>query len=487
MSGSSHQLSRKRRQTRSRLQRLLAAQSAQPAVSAQPTPPPTTGARRLPPAVTPPSLPSLGSPSMLRLPPSPPPSVRPDPPLDPPEGMAPLPTPTQPVTRSQPLAKRPTHKSRLASRRAAAAQRLARSSTSPKHLRPAMATATVVPSLGGLVAKALLVSIVLGGLLATLSQLLKTQIPVSSTASLTAEESWDPTTPPVNATLLPLTTPLPDLQAQLAALLTRPGLTVGAMFIDLDTGAYVDAGASQVYSAASVIKVPILVALLQAVDSGEIQLNESLTLTQEAMGGGSGVLQSRPLGSEVSVLEAATLMITVSDNMATNLLILRLGGMETLNQKFRQWGLLNTQLSWLLPDLEGTNTTSAHDMATLLNQIEQGNLLSRRSRDRLLDIMRRTQNQSMLPQGLGTGSRIAHKTGDIRSHVGDVGLVDLPNGRRYLAAVLVKRDTPNDPRAYELVQDLSRVVYQYWSQPNPTSAPQPTPTLTPTPTESSEG
>jgi len=196
------------------------------------------------------------------------------------------------------------------------------------------------------------------------------------------------------------------------------------------------------------------------------------------MATGSGTLQTQPLGTQISALQAATMMITISDNTATNLLIERLGGVEVLNRQFRQLGLKNTSLSALLPDLEGTNTTTAADLVTVLGQVEMGKDLSRRSRDRFFNILWRTQNRTLLPQGLGEEARIAHKTGDIQSMLGDAGIIDLVNGQRYVLAVLVNRQTPNDPAAQEQIQQISQAIYQFWSEPalngmDPTASPMP--------------
>jgi beta-lactamase class A len=272
---------------------------------------------------------------------------------------------------------------------------------------------------------------------------------------------------------------LEDLEQRILPLTQQPDLTTGVVLLEVETGSYASLGGSDALPSASVIKVPILVAFFQAVDQGRVKLDEVLVLKQELMAEGSGTWQQKPVGTQVSALAAATQMIMTSDNTATNLLIERLGGIEQLNQSFSQWGLRHTQLSALLPDLAGTNTTSAMDMATLLSQIEQGNLLSRRSRDRMLDIMRRTVNRTLLPQGLGYEARIAHKTGDIRSMVGDVGIIDMPNGHRYIAAVLVKRAVPNDEKANQLIRKISETAYQYWLSPAVT-APAQVPTPAPT-------
>ncbi|MEB3213437.1 MAG: serine hydrolase, partial [Leptolyngbyaceae bacterium] len=65
----------------------------------------------------------------------------------------------------------------------------------------------------------------------------------------------------------------------------------------------------------------------------------------------------------------------------------------------------------------------------------------------------------LLPQGIGPEAQIAHKTGDIGLMVGDVGLIDMPSGKRYALTVLVQRPH-NDPRGQELIRQVSRTVYE---------------------------
>lgn len=353
------------------------------------------------------------------------------------------------VSRPQPL--------RLARQKAIA--RLRQRAARPRRLRRS-------PSLGQVLLRGLSLSLILGLTMAGLSQLLQ-----STTAGRTEQSTTQLGDPPPSALpsdILPGEA-IPALQERLAALADQPGLTAGALFWEVETGAFAGVRPDQAFPAASVIKIPILLAFFQAVETGQVRLDERLTLREDLKGGGAGVLQTRPLGSQVSALEAATLMSTLSDNFATNLIIDRLGGQEALNQKFRQWGLQHTQISWWLPDLEGTNTSSPRDMVWLLSQVEQGRMLSRRSRDRFLDILWRTQRPSYFRPNLGQEVRIAHKTGTLSSVVGDAGILDLPNGRRYVAAVWVKRETPNDPRAEELIASLSQAAYEFWSAPG--SAP----------------
>jgi beta-lactamase class A len=253
------------------------------------------------------------------------------------------------------------------------------------------------------------------------------------------------------------------LSSQVQELAARyPDFLVGVSLVDVDTGAFVNLNGDQALAAASTIKLPILVAFFQAVDRGEVRLDERLTLKAEQVAEGSGTMQFDAPGTQYSALEVATQMIVISDNTATNMVIDRLGGLSVLNAQFQAWGLSHTVLKAVLPDLPGTNTISPDDLTHLLASIDRGELVSLRSRDRLLDILEATQNDSLLPQGLGDGATIAHKTGNIKHSLGDSGLIDLPNGKRYVLSVLVKRPAEDD-RAAEIVRQVSQLTQDYFS------------------------
>ncbi|MEL6500902.1 MAG: serine hydrolase [Cyanobacteria bacterium J06623_1] len=247
-----------------------------------------------------------------------------------------------------------------------------------------------------------------------------------------------------------------------------PDLDPEVFLVDLDTKGFVSLNGKQAIASASTIKLPILVAFLQDVDRGTVRLEEKLVMTKDVIAGGSGNMQHEAPGTRFSALETATRMMTISDNTATNMLIKRLGGMKQLNERFSKMGLNTTQLSNLLPDLTGTNTTSSADLGNLLVKIDGGKLISLRSRDRLLYIMRQVVKDTLLPQGLESGAIIAHKTGDIKSVLADVGIIDMPSGKRYIASILVKRPD-NSPQAQEFIQKASRTAYQYFKTPQTTS------------------
>ncbi len=241
-------------------------------------------------------------------------------------------------------------------------------------------------------------------------------------------------------------------------------LDIGMFFLDLKTGNYLDLGGDRAFPAASIIKLPILMAFFQDVDARKIRLDENLVMRSEQVASGSGDLQDLPVGTQLTALETVTKMITISDNTATNMILDRMGGIQVLNQRFHSWGLQETELHNVLPDLDGTNLTTARDLVYLLGLLNQGKLVSPQSQAQAIDILRHSTVRSLLPAGLGAGATIANKTGDIGFAISDAGIIQMPNGRQYLAAVLLKRPY-DDPRGRDFIQQTSQIVYTYLNQP----------------------
>lgn len=255
-----------------------------------------------------------------------------------------------------------------------------------------------------------------------------------------------------------MTAELADLKQQIESMCQVKKLTPGIFAIDPKTGNYVDFNGTRNFAAASMIKVPVLVALFSAIDRGDIDPKIILEIKPEHVAGGSGYLQYRGVGTKLPLMQVAELMIIISDNTATNMIIDLLGGKKAVNKKFANWGLKNTAINNWLADLEGTNRTSPYDLVYLLARVERGDLMSDVWRKKMRHIMERTKTRTLLPQGLPAGAKIAHKTGDIGSMVGDTGVITTPDGKKYIVAVQVQRPH-NDRRANELIRRLSAVIY----------------------------
>jgi beta-lactamase class A len=306
----------------------------------------------------------------------------------------------------------------------------------------------------------------------------------------TAMSIVDPPKPPISIEMAPPPQPLPipidnlqqttvssELTDRLQAVIkTKLKLDPSYIFVNSDSGEYSQLGADRILPAASTIKLPILIALFQDVDLGKVKLSEQLTIDQKSIVGGSGDLQAQKPGAQVSVLVAATKAISISDNTATNLLIRRLGGAAALNQRFRNWGLKVTAIKRPLPDLDGKNVTTARELARLMKSIDtpqqilSSKIVSEASRTQMSNMLSNTYRNTMLPQGLGAGAKIAHKTGDIGSLIADVGSIELLSGKKYIAAVLVNRPY-NDPSGPELVRTMSKIAYEYFRTSTPKASP----------------
>ncbi|MEL7329238.1 MAG: serine hydrolase [Cyanobacteria bacterium J06559_1] len=298
------------------------------------------------------------------------------------------------------------------------------------------------------------------GIAAIAGTLLKMR-PEAPASTVVSETTTQEATPAPKAFPMPLSQEIVGLKASLQSLPNSyPGMTPKIFYIDVDTAQYVSVEGSETIAAASTIKLPILLAFFEEIDAGRIDPNQTIEIQQTQIAEGSGDMQLSSPGTQFTALEVASQMIINSDNTATNMMIDLLGGRESLNNRFKLQGLEKTVLNNPLPDLEGTNTTSARDLVHTMLLISQGEELSMRSRDRVLNILNRTYNKQLLsadPEA--AGALTYNKTGDIKKALGDVALVDLPNGKRYAIAAIVERPD-NDGRASELIRSISKQTYQ---------------------------
>ena len=250
----------------------------------------------------------------------------------------------------------------------------------------------------------------------------------------------------------------------------NPDLDASAFFFSLDHQVYAEIKSNKKLSAASSIKVPILIVLLAMLDKKEIFWDEKLMLTEDTIGSGSGWMAYQQIGEKFPIFEVATEMIRVSDNTATNLIIKRLGGINLINQKFKEIGLRNTKLNNFLPDLSGTNLTSTKDLSFAMALVDSGFLLNPNSRDIFREIMRQSKTNTLIPSGILKGLRIEdkdtdyylslkgylvhNKTGDIGISYSDTALIQTPQNLRAFATFIVKGPF-NDPRSPELIRNLA--------------------------------
>jgi len=267
-----------------------------------------------------------------------------------------------------------------------------------------------------------------------------------------------------NAQMLPLkeNVNMPVLRQSLMDLMELYPTIQPAVYVwDYDTQNYVDINASKIYATASIIKIPVLIDVFKSIEAGQFSLNDKMALTEYYRTEGSGSLQFKAAESQYTIDELANRMITESDNSATNMLMSKVGSMTDVNSSIRSWGLKNTKVNTWLPDLGGTNYTTARDMADMLYNIDENDkFLTDESRARILNYMGHVHNNRLIHAGLGAGAVFLHKTGDIGTMLGDAGIVIAPSGKKYIVVILANRPH-NSAAGKDFIVHASEIIYNY--------------------------
>lgn len=260
-------------------------------------------------------------------------------------------------------------------------------------------------------------------------------------------------------TTLYMTDKMAVLDVKLKQLMLQYKTIKPSIFVwDYDTGKYVDIDASTPYSAASIIKIPVLIQLFKSIEANQLTIYDEMQMTPYYRSEGSGDLQYKGDNSNYTIDQLARVMITKSDNSATNMLMSAMGGMPDVNAGVRGWGLKNTHVNNWLPDIAGTNYTTARDLATMLYNLDNPAFLNINSREYIVDYMSHVENNRLIQAGLGSGALFVHKTGDIGKMLGDAGIVFAPSGKKYICVILANRPY-NSPLGKDFIQKASNIIY----------------------------
>lgn len=208
--------------------------------------------------------------------------------------------------------------------------------------------------------------------------------------------------------------------------------------------------------AASVIKIPIMVEAFRSIQAGTLDPDESVEIRPEAKMPSCGALTYMHDGLKVSAMDLITLMIILSDNTATNLMIDRLG-IDCVNQTMAELGIPGIRLRRKLFDAEKSrqgieNTVTARGIGELLARMAQGGLLGGEADRRMLGILMNQRLNGKLPFYLHSqGIRLAHKTGEDDGITHDVGVIFA----KHPFVVCMLSNEVNVPRFERLIQDTA--------------------------------
>ena len=202
---------------------------------------------------------------------------------------------------------------------------------------------------------------------------------------------------------------------------------VGFYFKDLTTGEELGLNENEMFLAASVIKLPMFAAVAKLVAEGKASWEDRLIARNEERVPSCGALRFFEDEPSVRLKTLCGLMITISDNMATNM-IMRHFGIETLNREFREIGLQDTHIERLLFDSTGDalgkqNKIIPREMGGLLERIYRHTFVDKATSRIVEDTLLDQQINHKIPGYLPEGTPVAHKTGEDDGITNDVGIV----------------------------------------------------------------
>ena len=235
---------------------------------------------------------------------------------------------------------------------------------------------------------------------------------------------------------------------------------------DLDTGSEIAFNKYNKYPSASLVKIPIMFAAFSAAQEGRLKLDKAVAVKAASKTGGSGVLKNFTPGTTVTVKELIELMITGSDNTATNMLI-DLLGFDYLNTYFTKIGLKSTNLSRKMMDFDHRkkgveNYSTADDMSILLEKLYRNELFNEEITKQCMAFLKNQRHNDRIPPQLPYCVTVAHKTGLEKEVCHDAGIVFAPRGNYVICVLTVEQK--NSKIAKEFISNTSFQAYKYYSQ-----------------------
>ncbi|NPV53269.1 MAG: serine hydrolase [Firmicutes bacterium] len=268
----------------------------------------------------------------------------------------------------------------------------------------------------------------------------------------TGDNSWPGSTDHGGRESLSSSPDYEPLREQLTDYIAATGATYGIYFKDLKSGTTMEINASEPITAASTVKIPVVLYLNELIAQGKLDWDDRVTYYKESdYQDGAGILQFTARdGDRYSLRVLANLAITISDNVA-NRMLMRYLGKE--NIKLYMEGIGGKTV---FPD--GANITTAADMGAYMQAVLDFNERHPELGARLLDDMSHPIYHVGLPGKLPENLTVAHKEGDVWGVANDAGIVFAP--RPYILVVL-SRGIYDLDQGFGNIAQISRMVYDY--------------------------
>ncbi|MBU5439429.1 class A beta-lactamase-related serine hydrolase [Tissierella sp. MSJ-40] len=202
---------------------------------------------------------------------------------------------------------------------------------------------------------------------------------------------------------------------------------IGIYYHDINTDKYFSTGNTDIFLAAGIIKIPILIEAFHQIDKGIISRNDIVKIKNEDKIPSCGALSYLHNGIEVTIEDMCNLMIIISDNTATNILI-KLLGMDNINKRMQELDYKNTVINRLLFDEAAIkqkyeNYYSLREVADMMYKIYKRQLISEKASMEMEKIMIEQQRNQIIPYYFDETIKVAHKTGEDNNIIHDIGIV----------------------------------------------------------------
>ena len=246
---------------------------------------------------------------------------------------------------------------------------------------------------------------------------------------------------------------------------------LGVAILDLTTQHTLLLNANEVFPTASTIKIAILAELYRQAQQGKLKLTDTYTLQQSDLVGGSGISNVLTPGlTRLALRDVAALMISVSDNSMTNVLIDRVG-LENVNTLLDSLNLTHTRLRRKMMDIKAAaegreNVATPRELTQLLEALHRGKVLNKQFTDDYFSLLS-TPKSSYIPRELPEDLKIANKPGELEGVRNDCGLVFNAN-RPYILCAL-STYLRNERAAGDAISRISAETYRMFDRLNRSS------------------
>jgi len=230
------------------------------------------------------------------------------------------------------------------------------------------------------------------------------------------------------------------------------------------------------FHAASTMKVPVMIELYKQQHQGLINLNDSILLTNEFKSIVDGSLYSMDIGDDSddfiynkigtnqTLYDLMVPMITVSSNLATNVLIEIVNAKKT-TESMRELGANKIQVLRGVEDQKAfdlglSNSTTAKDLLIIMKAIADGTAGKKEDCVAMLSILKDQEWNDMIPKYLPKDTEVAHKTGSITGVHHDAAIVYLPDGTSYIL-VLMSKNLKDFDKGTDKLAKISKSIYDY--------------------------